>query len=87
VDGDGNLDAVFANAGQSNRVCLGDGAGNFTCSDISADTNNSQSVALLALTQIQTTTVPTMTEWGIIIFIVLAGMGSIYSLRRKGIEN
>lgn len=27
--------------------------------------------------------VPTMTEWGIIIFIVIAGLGSVYYLRRK----
>jgi hypothetical protein len=27
--------------------------------------------------------VPTMTEWGMIIFIVLAGLGSIYYLKRK----
>jgi len=28
--------------------------------------------------------IPTMTEWGMIIFIALAGLGSIYFLRRKG---
>ena len=27
--------------------------------------------------------VPSMTEWGMIIFLVLAGLGSIYSLKRK----
>ena len=36
-----NLDAVFGNDGQPNRVCLGDGAGGFTCSDVSSDTNDS----------------------------------------------
>jgi len=29
------------------------------------------------------TSVPTMTEWGMIIFVVLAGFGSIYYLRRQ----
>ena len=29
------------------------------------------------------TSVPTMTEWGMIIFIVLAGIGSVYYLRRQ----
>jgi hypothetical protein len=29
-----------------------------------------------------TTAVPTMTEWGMIIFISLAGVGSVYYLRR-----
>lgn len=29
------------------------------------------------------TAVPTMTEWGMIIFIVLAGLGSVYYLRRQ----
>ena len=42
----GNLDAVFANDPARNRVCLGDGAGGFTCSDVSADTNRSIDVAL-----------------------------------------
>ncbi len=47
VDGDATLDAVFANSGQRNRVCLGDGMGDFTsCNDVSADTNNSRGVAL-----------------------------------------
>ena len=32
-------------------------------------------------------TVPTMTEWGIIIFVVLAGFSAIYYLRRKRIES
>ena len=45
VDGDGNLDAVFANVGEPNRVCLGDGGGGFTCSDVSTDTNISTGVA------------------------------------------
>lgn len=30
-----------------------------------------------------TTAVPTMTEWGMIIFIVVAGLGSVYYLRRR----
>ena len=49
VDGDTKLDAVFSNAGDagvSNRVCLGNGSGGFTCSDVSSDTNNSPGVAL-----------------------------------------
>ena len=50
VDGDQFLDAMFANdfgsAGDTNRVCLGDGAGGFTCDNVSADTNASVGVAL-----------------------------------------
>ena len=42
LDGDGDLDAVFANGLQSNRVCLGDGLGGFACGDVSADTRNSR---------------------------------------------
>ena len=34
-------------------------------------------------TPIAPTAVPTMTEWGMIIFLVLAGMGAVYSLRRR----
>jgi outer membrane protein assembly factor BamB len=30
--------------------------------------------------------IPTMTEWGMIIFMVLAGLGSIYYMRRKRLE-
>jgi len=51
VDGDATLDAVFANSGQRNRVCLGNGDGTFgapgnECSDVSTDTNNSLGMAL-----------------------------------------
>ncbi len=50
VNGDGNLDAVFADHGgydgERNRVCLGNGAGGFTCSDISTDSENTLDVAL-----------------------------------------
>jgi hypothetical protein len=46
INGDGNLDAVFANDWQSNRLCLGDGAGGFTCADVSADTNSTWGLAL-----------------------------------------
>ena len=53
VNGDTFLDAVFANGGpfpitdgEQNRVCLGDGTGGFTCSDVSDDTNDSLGVAL-----------------------------------------
>jgi len=41
-----DLDAVFANFSQNNRVCLGDGSGAFACSDVSTDANSSQGVAL-----------------------------------------
>jgi len=46
IDGDTDLDAVFANNNQINRVCLGDGSGGFTCSNVSADTNQSVGVAI-----------------------------------------
>jgi len=42
-----DLDVVFANSFFSNnRVCLGDGSGAFSCSDVSTDTNSSLGVAL-----------------------------------------
>ena len=41
------LDAVFANRNQVNRVCLGDGTGSLNnCNNVSADTNDSRGVAL-----------------------------------------
>ena len=33
--------------------------------------------------QQQPTSVPTMNEWGIIIFVALAGMGAVYHIRRQ----
>ena len=46
VDSDGNVDAVFANSNQGNRLCLGNGLGGFTCGDLSTDVNLSLGVAL-----------------------------------------
>jgi hypothetical protein len=46
LNGDGNVDALFANLGQVNRRCLGDGVSGFACADVSADTNSSWGVAL-----------------------------------------
>jgi len=57
VDGDGHLDAVFSNApvcgtpprfcsGGQNAVCLGDGSGGFSCSNVNSDTNFTSDVAL-----------------------------------------
>jgi hypothetical protein len=50
VDRDGGLDVIFANfndpVGQRNRVCLGDGSGGFSCSDVSTDASVSHGLAL-----------------------------------------
>jgi hypothetical protein len=46
---------------------------------IGLNENNDNWVGLLV-------SIPTMTEWGMIIFMVLAGLGAIYYLRRKRIE-
>jgi hypothetical protein len=54
VNGDGKLDAVFANVERipaadpptRNRVCLGDGAGGFACQQVSPDSNRFHGVAL-----------------------------------------
>ena len=51
MNGDPDLDAVFGYGWQSlalnrNQVCLGNGAGGFTCSDVSTDTNHTHGVAL-----------------------------------------
>ena len=45
VNGDGDLDAVFANVAK-NRLCWGDGSGSFFCGDVSSDSNTSRDVAL-----------------------------------------
>jgi len=50
VDRDGHLDAVFANlndpVGQRDRVCLGNGTGLFTCSDVSTDVRTTHGLAV-----------------------------------------
>ncbi len=47
LDGDGDLDVVVANYGETNRVYLSDGMGGFdTGSDISSDANSSSGIAL-----------------------------------------
>ena len=46
VNGDGLVDAVFANYNQANRVCLDSRAGGFACQDVSGDAFASRSVAL-----------------------------------------
>ena len=49
LDGDNKIDAVFARSEQWDLMCLGDGAGNFTCNNIStkpADIMFSLGVAL-----------------------------------------
>lgn len=46
MNGDPDLDAVFGNYAQRNRACLGNGAGGFTCIDVSTDTNSTYAVAL-----------------------------------------
>jgi uncharacterized repeat protein (TIGR01451 family) len=43
------VDAVFANDGEQNQVCLNDGTGTFTCSDLGTDNRFSQGVALADL--------------------------------------
>ena len=46
LNGDGKLDAVFVNLAEPNRVCLGDGTGGFSCSNVNGDTNDGMGVAL-----------------------------------------
>ncbi|MBI5503732.1 MAG: VCBS repeat-containing protein, partial [Deltaproteobacteria bacterium] len=46
LNGDGDLDAVFANYDQASRACIGDGAGAFSCSDVGSDVFRFSDVAL-----------------------------------------
>ena len=46
VNGDSHVDAVVAGFGARNQVCLGDGAGALTCSDMNTETDNTQDVVL-----------------------------------------
>jgi len=54
------------------------------------DAGSNNTVNITAVSQPAYTTsvsVPTMTEWGMIMFMVLAGIGSIYYLSRKSRKN
>ncbi len=46
LNGDQNVDAVFATSGEPNRICLNDGQAVFTCGDVSPDTNATTGVAV-----------------------------------------
>ena len=46
LNADGQIDAVFANSFQRNRVCLASGGGAFICSDVSPDRLDTFGVAL-----------------------------------------
>jgi hypothetical protein len=46
--------------------------------------NAAEAIASLTVTQSSVTAIPTLNEWGMIIFMVLAGLGSVYYLRRQG---
>jgi cysteine-rich repeat protein len=77
--------AVFIQAGSFQSTSCGDGVldPGEQCDDgnlINGDGCDSNCTIEGAIADV---TVPTMTEWGMIIFIVLAGLGSVYYLRRK----
>ena len=50
-------------------------------SDFGAGPN--QGVGPYDIAVFQQKAIPTMTEWGIIFFVLLAGLGSLYNLKRK----
>ena len=54
LNGDGNLDAIFSSSSpdrkERNRVCYGDGTGDFTCTDVSQDIMESNGVVAAKLT-------------------------------------
>jgi len=52
-------------------------------SDFGAGANQGVYPYGVAVFQQQATSVPSMTEWGMIIFMALAGVGAIYYLRRQ----
>ncbi len=52
-------------------------------SDFGVGANQGLGPASVAVFRQQSTSVPTMSEWGMIIFVVLAGLYSVYYLRRQ----
>ena len=47
MNGDGIVDAIFANRNERNKVCYRTGAVLFSCADLGTDTNTSRAVALV----------------------------------------
>jgi hypothetical protein len=79
VDGDGRLDAVFANSlSQVNRYCRGDGDGGFECEDVGSDAFDTQYVAIGNLIgEVQAEAIPSLSTAGVVLFIlVLAWFGA-----------
>ncbi len=74
--GTGSLGALFrVDPTTGNRILLSD-FGDGTQGPLGSDP------AGVAIYQQQLTMIPTMNEWGMIIFMVLAGIGSVYYVRR-----
>jgi hypothetical protein len=61
--------------------------GTFTPQVVGTSGNLTESAAIqLVVTQQQPTVpIPTMTEWGMILFMMAAGLASLYHLRRKNL--
>jgi hypothetical protein len=84
-----NLAGNSTNAGNNSAIFLGVKDNSPTIKRIEYTVNTT--VGDLAINQLDLIdpqapeSVPTMTEWGIIIFIVFAGLGAVYSLRRRRI--
>ena len=75
------LDAVFADdTVASNRVCLGDGSGAFTCSDGGLDSASHVAVALGSLTPVP---VPALSFRGSLVAFLLFLLGGGFVLRRR----
>jgi hypothetical protein len=85
VDGDGRLDAVFANSlSQVNRYCRGDGDGGFECEDVSSDTFDTQDVAIGNLMgEVQAEPIPSLGTAGIVLFTLVLGSLGVVRIQRR----
>lgn len=73
-------------------TCQVTGAGGYAVNlsphNVVIDVNDSGDIISCFFTNEQRTlSVPTMTEWGMIIIMLLAGLGAVYHLRRQKREN
>lgn len=85
VDGDGDLDVMFANAlSQQNRVCFGDGSGGFTCTEVGNGEATTYGVALgeFDLSPQQVAAVPDLGRFGRGVLIALMMVGGLFALRK-----
>jgi hypothetical protein len=77
---------LMAEGGSGGGYTFSDTGGTFTTSETASTEQDIEDIICTAVappTPAETTPIPTMNEWGMIIFMVIAGIGAAYYLRRR----